>query len=555
MINPSLLRNTLGPGKLAATLVFCLSLIAALFQVGSFVALGLLARLIERSPDITPYGISFDFLEGRMLWLALLIPILFALSMLTSLILRLLVTGFGRRYMQTVTKKIVHKIRDALGDGRIIQNVQSLSGTVKYDCRYLAVTYMQVLMIVYPLILTIAILGVGFWFSPVMTGIIFGAFVISIPLHLRIMRRGADASIRLRRAAKGRHTDIDRLMQAFERHPRKPVLDDERVSKFLDSQSNQDFYKAYVERQRITSFSQSLTNLSMAIALLAILVLLFVPGQQFISFVGLIIAVIVFRVLAANLRSVLQSFTSISALQPYCESALRMLNAKQLGEKAEFKVAESLTETTFPLVLFLPSFSAATARLVYPQLAEKLGVKAEAATILCSRFPILRGQWRKELGIDVNFTTTSFLKTFPDEEGLADELRQFIRASNKDRRLDGWDEMSRTTRFLLTGLGARNAKAFIVDGSDMQALSPALHKWVLDLIGEKPVLYLYDSAPSRLRTPNVTELAYLQDLKIEHLGPISDYPQLREDISTRLVEGRKKVADDLLINEEELVGE
>ena len=180
--------------------IFILSFLAALSEITAFVLMAIFVRLIEKGTLRDFFGLVIEYSHEMLMKIAIAIPTGLGIAVILNLITTILITREGRIYFERLAEGVLDEARKKLAAGADVSMVD-VNGTLKYDSRYAGVSYMHLLRLIYPVVLTIGILSFAFAIEKNLTLIVFFCVLAVFPFHFKLMKWGNMTAIRIREGA------------------------------------------------------------------------------------------------------------------------------------------------------------------------------------------------------------------------------------------------------------------------------------------------------------------------------------------------------------------
>jgi len=263
-------------------------------------------RLLENDHNVNFFGWDIPVGEKTLKGFALAIPFALVLSLIFKLYTVIWITREGQKffdYLAEFTFDLGKELQ--LSHGTF--NSGDISSMIKYDVRYAAVSYMHVLRLFYPLFVSIGILVFAYFFEPFLTTIVLFSILIVLPFHIILIMWGSKTAERIREGAIERSKEIESIVSDAFSHPNKESVLALNGKIISESPGNIKFMDAYVDRQRLSGFSSAISEVTILIAVVVIVLLALedtVSGVLTLS--NLILGFIIFRFLMSNTRRLSQ---------------------------------------------------------------------------------------------------------------------------------------------------------------------------------------------------------------------------------------------------------
>jgi len=466
-------------------------------------------RLLENDHNVNFFGWDIPVGEKTLKGFALAIPFALVLSLIFKLYTVIWITREGQKffdYLAEFTFDLGKELQ--LSHGTF--NSGDISSMIKYDVRYAAVSYMHVLRLFYPLFVSIGILVFAYFFEPFLTTIVLFSILIVLPFHIILIMWGSKTAERIREGAIERSKEIESIVSDAFSHPNKESVLALNGKIISESPGNIKFMDAYVDRQRLSGFSSAISEVTILIAVVVIVLLALedtVSGVLTLS--NLILGFIIFRFLMSNTSSVLQAITSIGALQPFFYDLLKFISPRK--DAPRNIVVSGLEVEPAPFTVSIITFNAFS-----PWTATSIGsaIDAEAQTaILTASFRLHSSEsWQSQLQTTLPDLQQRLDKRIKKDDVIYENISNFLRQVEEKPEAAAlmWNQLSIAGRLaLLATIIPDSTSTVILNGTDCLSLSDANWATLHKIISGRNLVFLYNKCPRRLRFGGGGQIAVL----------------------------------------------
>lgn len=528
------MRHTLELIKLGAArtaiFAFLLSLSAALFEITAFVLMSLFVRVLEKGTLETFFGYTINLNRDHLQGVAISAIAFLIAAMIMTILTTIYITRSGRRYFDDLAERVFRKIQSRIAQGHM-HSVAETASMIKYDSRYAAVAYLHCLRLIYPVFIIIGIFIAAYFQQPMLSLIIFGSVLVMIPFHLKLMMWGSETARRIRAGAAGRHEVIDRLIRNLFRHPHKDYGAQISPNVITKSDGNKYFMDAYVDRQRLPTFSYAISDMSIILAVMIIAYFLLqqetFEGEGFLS--SLIVGLIAFRFLVRNLSQALQSVTAISSLQPFYIRVGMLINQSDEEPPALPLLGAAIRQPVRLAVITFNPYSAWSARAIASAVSGETNVST-----FSTGFDLTSEDWQAELTV-ADTVLRNDLQAGSDagvDTKEQAELAAFISADANSSVRSLWRKLSRPAQtFLQLGGNAELQPTLVMDGMDCLVLTNKQFDRLYERLSEQAIITIFNTPPRNIRLNDDFQIAVLTLDGIQIVGDQAEYQQLLPKIS------------------------
>jgi len=464
-----------------AFLSFLLSLVSAIFQITAFILIAIFVRLLEDESVSSFFGLYFQSNEKTLLLFALLIPSVFTIGVVLRLTTLTWITREGRIFFDKLAELTFSLARERqIKDGSLAAG--DISALIKYDVRFASVSFMYVLRIFYPIFVSSGILVFAYFFEAFLTKVIVMSILLTVPLHIFLIKWGNRTADRIRDGAIRRSKEVDVAIGEMFSYPNAESVLNAHSKSVSKSVGHKKFMKAYVDRQRLSGYSSAISDVTMLLAIVAILWITLnerVAAELTIS--NLIIA--------------------IGSLHPFFINLQNFISYKSAG-KHPIKLVLSGSE----LDVSPFSISIMTFKTFSPWTALAIGRTLNYVTIpfvLTASFTMnTKSNWSQQIGIDVRSLEKNLEIYKAHENVVFSRIMNFLDEAKlqPDLTPDTWSLLPIACRLTIMALAAPDdVDTFLLNATDCQSLSDAEWLTLKSIIGDKNMVFVYNSSPRRLR--------------------------------------------------------
>jgi len=347
-----LLREGLLAHKGRAAQIFFLGLITTLIQMFAVLLLVGAARAYDNGGILSYASLSFDLNKGsgstRMIYISLTVGFL-VFSIIAGVVNKIVITNIGRRFFENSLSDMRKRILKNIMDGQTYDRGNIIK-ILNRDCRYLSLSYLRVLTLLQPALFLIGIFTIAIVFVPIAAIFLGIAGLIVLPLNIYLVLWAAKTSQDIQDSAKIKSAEEKDFIAHISTHPfirqlpQKDIIPESRPGET-------GFLNAFVKRQRMSAYSQFITDLMIALVILTLASFLFLGGGDtlLLNLSNLVILVILFRFMTGYISQVAQAVTMISSYEPFFRTLLD-LDDKSVPQGAS---AQNTNNFTYPLRLAL----------------------------------------------------------------------------------------------------------------------------------------------------------------------------------------------------------
>ena len=482
-------RHLIGTGlwrnKKRAAIIFATGFFTTLVQIFAVLLLVGAARAYD-ADGILSYGkITIDLSDGpesRRLIYACITGAMLVISILASIGHKLIVTRIGRRFYQDLLDDTRLRLVTAVKSGRSFDRSSYLQ-YLSRDCRYLSLSYIRVMNLIQPALLLISVFLISLITVPIAAAFLGAAGILVLPLNLYLILWATRTSQDIQSSAKLKGQEEAKFIASVSSNP---FIADTKTEELIDPNrpGEQGFLGAFVKRQRMSAYSQSITDLMMALVIIALAAFLFFGGGNtlLLNLSSLVILVILFRFITGYISNLSQAIMMVSSYEPFFRPLLNLRAGEDTPHKLD--AFTGTLETPVRAAIFQARKSDWSDVSTIAE-ALKLGNPLQIVTA--------------DFTVDKSRVAEIMEKASAKAISLSDEVSGQLRAYQDGSS----DVLSDTAKLFLTlSYGAaREDAGFLIDGALLRDLDRPDLRTIFGAAGEKPIIVVYRSAPRRLVLP------------------------------------------------------
>lgn len=507
-----LLGTSLWRHKKRAATVFITGFLTTLIQIGTVLLLIGAARAYDAEGILTYGPVSFDLSEAgganRFIY-AGIVGAMLVISIIAGVCHKLIVTRIGRRFYQDLLDDTRLRLVKAVKEGRSFDRSSYLQ-YLSRDCRYLSLSYIRVMNLIQPALLLICIFGVSLFAMPLAAGFLGLAGLLVLPLNIYLVLWATRTSQDIQDSAKLKSKEEAAFVAKVST---EPFISDAPIESLIDRNrpGEQGFLGAFVKRQRMSAYSQSVTDLMTALVVIALAAFLFFGGGNALLFKlsSLVILVILFRFIMGYISNLSQAVMMVSSYEPFFRPLLNLRAGEDTPHRLD--VFDTLLETPIRAAIFQAKKS------------DWSDASAIAATL--------------KLGAPLQIVTSDFV---PDVARVKDILSQTHRINLSEAVTSELTDFSQGTSqdlsdtsklFLTLSYGAaRKDAGFLIDGALLRDLDRLDLRTIFGAAGEKPIIVVYRAVPRRLVLPPRFQLLSRSPSSFTLIGNAHEFTEKRDSI-------------------------
>lgn len=510
-------RHLLGTGllknKKLAAIILLTGLLTTLVQIGAVLLLIGAARAYD-AQGILSFGthtINLSETGGynRIIYASVTGAILVT-SILASVGHKLLVTRIGRKFYQDLLNDTRLRFIKSVKEGRGF-NRSSYLQYLSRDCRYLSLSYIRVVNLIQPALLLIFVFIISLITVPIAAAFLGAASLLVLPLNIYLVLWAARTSQDIQSAAKLKSKEeADFIANAS----CDPFISEKSNQELIDVSrpGEQGFLSAFVKRQRMSTYSQSITDFMMVLVIIALAALLFFGGGNtlLLKLSSLVILVILFRFITSYISNLSQAVMMVSSYEPFFRPLLDLYE----GEHASQEPLEFSKELDDPIRVAI--------------FQRKKSDWSDVSVIA------------KALKIDtpLQMVTADFTPSKPQAANAlktsnALKLSDKIKAELKEFTDGASNDLSNTAKLFLalSHSSATGKNGFLIDGALLRDLDRLELRTVFDAADDKPIIVVNRAVPRRLILPSRFQLLSRSPSKLTLIGHAHEFNNKRETIS------------------------
>lgn len=509
-------RHLLGTGlwrhKKRAAIIFLTGFLTTLVQIFAVLLLVGAARAYDADGILSFGNFSFDLSQtggnNRLIY-ACLAGAMLVISILAGVGHKLIVTRIGRRFYQDLLTDTRMRLVKAVKAGRAFDRSSYLQ-YLSRDCRYLSLSYIRVMNLIQPALLLLAVFIISLITVPIAAAFLGVAGVLVLPLNIYLVLWATRTSQDIQASAKLKGKEEADFITKVSSDPFIADLSADQLIQ-PNRPGEQGFLGAFVKRQRMSAYSQSITDLMMALVIIALAAFLFFGGGNtlLLKLSSLIILVILFRFITGYISNLSQAIMMVSSYEPFFRPLLNL----RAGEDTPHLTAafQGTLETPIRAAIF----------------QAKKSDWSDASTIAAAL----------KLDFPLQIVTADFVpqtdrvatilekpQTLNLSESIKTELSAFAAGSSQ--------ELSNTAKLFLTlSYGtAREEVGFLIDGALLRDLDRLNLRTIFGAAGEKPIIIVNRSVPRRLVLPPRFQLLSRSASAFTLIGNAHEFAEKREVI-------------------------
>lgn len=482
-------RHLIGTGlwrnKKRAAIIFMTGFLTTLIQIFAVLLLVGAARAYD-ADGLLSYGkINLDLSDSprsfRLLY-ACTAGAMIVISILAGIGHKLIVTRIGRRFYQDLLDDTRLRLVTAVKSGRSFDRSSYLQ-YLSRDCRYLSLSYIRVMNLIQPALLLISVFLISLVTVPIAAAFLGIAGILVLPLNIYLVLWATRTSQDIQSSAKLKGQEEAKFVANVSSNP---FIADAKTEELIDPNrpGEQGFLSAFVKRQRMSAYSQSITDLMMAIVIIALAAFLFFGGGNtlLLKLSSLVILVILFRFITGYISNLSQAIMMVSSYEPFFRPLLNLRAGEDTPHKAA--VFKGTLETPVRAAVFQAKKSDwSDVSTIADTL--KLGVPLQIVT---ADFSVDKARLAEIMekasntGISLSDNVSAELKAY--QEGASNALSDTAKL------------------FLTLSYGASRKEAgFLIDGALLRDLDRLDLRTIFGAAGDKPIIVVYRSVPRRLVLP------------------------------------------------------
>jgi|GEM_PF-6424463 len=524
-----LFRHGLLRNKKRALAIFLLGLITSAVQISAVLLIIGAARAYDADGILSagPVHIDFSTENSPKLLYALAAGGLVILAILMTLWQRIIVTNIGRKFFEeAINDTRQHVINDVKAPRHFSK--QRYIHILSRDCRFLSLSYVRILNLVQPAILLIAIFGLALWTVPIAALFLGIAGLVVLPLNIYLTLWAARTSEDISASAKLKSAE-DR--QFIDRVSQDPFVGERPGTEVMamDRPGEEKFLSTFVQRQRMGTYSQSITDIMMASVILSLAALLFLGGGNvlLINLTNLVILVILFRFLTGYIASIAQAVTMVSSYEPFFRNLMnlkegRMARPHRLNRLGGDAIVQPVRAAVFQ--------NRAVDQSNMANLKHAFDIDSETA--------LLTSNFDPSAALIETLIAQGQLDLSAYGEPFESEITEYISQA-------GSTELSASSKLILILSSAKShGHGYIFNSDVLDNLGRTVLRSLFQSAGDAPIIIVYKSAPRNLNLPPRFQLFSRTEKGLEFIGSPTEYQNLRDKI-IEVLRSAPKLRDEL----------
>ncbi|WP_026942227.1 ABC transporter ATP-binding protein [Hellea balneolensis] len=482
-------RHILGAGlwrhKARAAFIFLTGFLTTAIQIFAVLLLVGAARAYD-AEGLLSYGpVNIDLSKSagnNQLIYAILAGIMLVLSILAGIGHKLIVTRIGRQFYEDLLNDTRQRLVSAVKSGRGFDRSSYLQ-YLSRDCRYLSLSYIRVMNLIQPALLLISVFVISFITVPIAAAFLGMAALLVLPLNIYLILWAARTSQDIQNSAKLKSKEEADFVT---RVSSDPFITESQPKELIkaDRPGEVGFLGAFVKRQRMSAYSQSITDLMMALVVIALAVFLFFGGGNtlLLKLSSLLILLILFRFITGYISNLSQAIMMVSSYEPFFRPLLDLHGGQDTPHLAG-KLKGSLERPV-------------RAAVFQAKKSDWSDVSTIAAALkLQSSLQIVTADFTAEKS-----RITAILDAATEHElKLSDTVKSELQSFSEGAS----DSLSNPAKLFLTlSFGAaKQDTGFLIDGALLRDLDRLDLRTIFGAAGDKPIIIVYRSVPRRLVLP------------------------------------------------------
>ena len=511
-------RHLIGTGlwrnKKSAAIIFITGFLTTLVQIFAVLLLIGAAKAYDADGLLNYGSINIDLTDSpgsfRPLY-ACLTGAMLVISILAGVGHKLIVTRIGRRFYQDLLDDTRLRLVNAVKAGRSFDRSSYLQ-YLSRDCRYLSLSYIRVMNLIQPALLLVSVFLISLITVPIAAAFLGAAGLLVLPLNIYLILWATRTSQDIQSSAKLKGQEEATFIANVSTNP---FIADTKTEELIDPNrpGEQGFLGAFVKRQRMGAYSQSITDLMMALVIIALAAFLFFGGgnKLLLNLSSLVILVILFRFITGYISNLSQAIMMVSSYEPFFRPLLNLRAGEDTPHKLE--AFNGVLEMPVRAAIFQARKSDWSDVSTIAE-ALKLGATLQIVTA--------------DFSVDKSRVAEIMEKASTKAISLSDEVSAQLRAYQDGSS----DVLSDTAKLFLTlSYGAaREDAGFLIDGALLRDLDRLDLRTIFGAAGDKPIIVVYRSAPRRLVLPPRFQLLSRGPSGFTLIGQAHEFIEKRDEI-------------------------
>lgn len=524
-------RHILGTGlwrhKGRASVIFLTGFLTTAIQIFAVLLLVGAARAYD-AEGLLSYGpLNIDLSKSagnNQLIYASLAGAMLIFSILAGIGHKLIVTRIGRKFYEDLLMDTRHRLVDAVKGGRGFDRSSYLQ-YLSRDCRYLSLSYVRVMNLIQPALLLISVFIISLMTAPIAAAFLGIAGLLVLPLNIYLVLWAARTSQDIQNSAKLKSKEEADFVT---RVSSDPFITESQPKDLIQTNRPGEvgFLGAFVKRQRMGAYSQSITDLMMALVVIALAAFLFFGDGNalLLKLSSLLILLILFRFITGYISNLSQAIMMVSSYEPFFRPLLDLRGGQDTPHVSA--VLKSELDSPVRAAVFQikkidwSDVSAITTAL---KLNCPLQIVTSDFTVEASR-------------------VTTILKTIATGElKLSDAVMAELQSYSNGTS----DMLSNTAKLFLTlcfGVAQENT-GFLIDGALLRDLDRLDLRTIFSAAGDKPIIVIYRSVPRRLVLPPRFQLISRSESDFSLICNAHEFAEKRDTILEKMQTPQNEAED------------
>ncbi len=524
-------RHILGTGlwrhKGRASVIFLTGFLTTAIQIFAVLLLVGAARAYD-AEGLLSYGpLNIDLSKSagnNQLIYASLAGAMLIFSILAGIGHKLIVTRIGRKFYEDLLMDTRHRLVDAVKGGRGFDRSSYLQ-YLSRDCRYLSLSYVRVMNLIQPALLLISVFIISLMTAPIAAAFLGIAGLLVLPLNIYLVLWAARTSQDIQNSAKLKSKEEADFVT---RVSSDPFITESQPKDLIQTNRPGEvgFLGAFVKRQRMGAYSQSITDLMMALVVIALAAFLFFGDGNalLLKLSSLLILLILFRFITGYISNLSQAIMMVSSYEPFFRPLLDLRGGQDTPHVSA--VLKSELDSPVRAAVFQikkSDWSDVSAITTALKLNCPLQIVTSDFTVEASR-------------------VTTILKTIATGElKLSDAVMAELQSYSNGTS----DMLSNTAKLFLTlcfGVAQENT-GFLIDGALLRDLDRLDLRTIFSAAGDKPIIVIYRSVPRRLVLPPRFQLISRSESDFSLICNAHEFAEKRDTILEKM-QTPQSVAED-----------
>ena len=482
-------RHILGSGlwrhKKRAAIVFLTGFFTTAIQIIAVLLLIGAARAYDAN-GLLAYGpLNIDLSKSagnNQLIYASLTGFMLILSILVGIGHKLIVTHIGRQFFQSLLKDTRQRLVNAVKAGRSFDRSSYLQ-YLSRDCRYLSLSYIRVMNLIQPALLLICVFIISLITVPIAAAFLGIAGLLVLPLNIYLILWATRTSQDIQSSAKLKSKEEADFVTKVSSDPFIADTQTEHILN-VNRAGEKGFLGAFVKRQRMSTYSQSITDLMMALVVIALAAFLFFGGGNtlLLKLSSLLILVILFRFITSYISNLSQAIMMVSSYEPFFRPLLDLRGGQDTPHVIETLKGNLDTPVRAAIFQIKKSDWSDVSTIVS---ALKLNCALQIVTA--------------DFTIEKSRVADILQKKGDNELSLSDAVNTELQSYANGET----ETLSDTSKLFLTlsyGASKKNT-GFLIDGAVLRDLDRLDLRTIFSAAEDKPIIVVYRSVPRRLVLP------------------------------------------------------